>query len=433
MIAGGFGSAILLGTGLLSLPFATEAGTRAPFVDALFTSTSAVCVTGLVTVDTSSHWSLSGEIVILVLIQAGGLGIMTLATLLAVVLARRIDLRTRLRAQAETKSLRLQDIRRVVRNIVAFSLGSELVVAVILTARFATAYDRPFGDAAYSGVFHAISAFNNAGFSLHADSLMRYVADPWVTGTIAVAFIVGGLGFPVIFELVRSWRRPRRWSVLTKLTVGISAALLVIGTVVITISEYNNPKTLGPLNGPAKLLAGFFASATARTAGFNSIDVAEMHPVSWLFTDLLMFIGGGSAGTAGGIKVTTFGLLAFVIWAEMRGESRVNVGRRRVPETNHRQALTIALLGIGLVAVVTFLLLALTPYRLDRVLFETVSAFGTVGLSTGITADLPRVAHVLITVLMFVGRLGPLTLASALALRERPRRYELPEERTIVG
>jgi trk system potassium uptake protein len=433
MIATAFGTAILIGTVLLSLPVATESRKSAELIDAVFTATSAVCVTGLITVDTGGYWSTFGEVVILGLIQAGGLGIMTLATLFAVLMSGRLGLRARLLAQAETKALGLADLRRVVRNIVIFSLVSEIVVAIVLTVRFMTAYDMSPGAAIYDGVFHAVSAFNNAGFSLNADNLVRFVADPWVTLTIAIALIVGGIGFPVVFELARSWRRPAEWSVLTQITLVVTGVLLVVGTIVLTLTEYSNPKTLGPLSGPAKVLAGFFAAATPRTAGFNTIDVSAMRPESWLMTDALMFIGGGSAATAGGIKVTTFGLLAFVIWAEMRGEPRVNVGRRRVPEANQRQALAIALLGVGVVAVATFALLHLTAASTDRVLFEVISAMGTVGMSTGITADLPTAGHLLLVVLMFVGRIGPLTVASALALRERARRFELPEERTIVG
>ncbi|MFY1576282.1 TrkH family potassium uptake protein [Verrucosispora sp. WMMD703] len=433
MIAVGFAGAIMVGTGLLSLPAATRSGNRTELVDALFTATSAVCVTGLVTVDTGSYWSTFGQVVILLLIQIGGLGIMTLATLFTVLLSRRLGLRARFLAQAETKSLNLGDVRGVVRRIVVFSLVSEAVVATLLTIRFATAYQRPFGTALYEGVFHAISAFNNAGFSTYADSLMGYVTDPWITLTITAAVILGGLGFPVVFELVRTWRRPAYWSVTTRITVALTVALLALGTAVFTLAEYANPGTFGPLNGPQKLLAGFFASAMTRTAGFNSVDIGAMRPESLLASDVLMFIGGGSAGTAGGIKVTTFGLLAFVLWSEMRGETQVNVGHRRIPASNQRQALAIVLLSAGTVAVATFILLAITPYRLDAVLFEVVSAFGTVGLSTGITADLPPQADVLLVLLMFAGRIGPLTLASALALRDRNRRFELPEERTIVG
>lgn len=421
------------GTGLLSLPMSTRSGERADLMDALFTATSAVCVTGLVTVDTGSYWSGFGQGVILLLIQAGGLGIMTLATLFTVLLSRRLGLRARFLAQAETKSLNLTDVRRVVGRIVLFSLASEAVFAVVLTVRFATGYDEPFAAAAYHGVFHAISAFNNAGFSTNADSLIGYVTDPWMNLTIAGAVILGGLGFPVVFELARCWRRPALWSVMTRITVVLTGTLLTLGTLVFTMAELSNPKTFGPLSGPEKLLAGFFASTMTRTAGFNSVDIGAMRPESLLASDVLMFIGGGSAGTAGGIKVTTFGLLAFVLWSEMRGETHVNVGRRRIPPSNQRQALAIALLGISAVVIATFVLLAATPYRLDVVLFEVVSAFGTVGLSTGITGSLPPEADLLLAVLMFAGRIGPLTLASALALRDRDRRFELPEERTIVG
>ncbi|MFR9756895.1 TrkH family potassium uptake protein [Streptomyces sp. TR06-5] len=433
VIAVAFASAVLLGSGLLSLPVATASGTRAPYLDALFTSTSAVCVTGLITVDTPHYWSTFGEVVILVLIQAGGLGIMTLATLFAVLVSRRLGLRARLLAQAETKALSLKDLRRVVRNIVLFSLGSEIVFAAALGTEFALGHAMTPGHALYQGLFHAVSAFNNAGFSLHSDSLMGYADDPWVTLTVAAAVVLGGLGFPVLFELRRSWRRPRTWSVLTRVTLALTAVLLLLGTFVLTAAEYTNPETLGPMPTWQKWLAGLFASVNARTAGFNGIDTSAQGPESLMATDILMFIGGGSAGTAGGIKVTTFGVLAFVIWAEIRGEPGVRVGRRRIPETNQRQALAIALVGIAAVLLATFVLLGLSGYRLDRVLFEAISAFSTVGLSTGITDGLSPAGQGVLIALMFIGRIGPLTLASALALRHRARRYELPEERTIVG
>ncbi|MEW2357594.1 potassium transporter TrkG [Spirillospora sp. NPDC029432] len=433
VVVTGFAVTIAIGTLLLSLPAATPGTGSARPLDALFTATSAVCVTGLVTVDTGTHWSTFGELVILALIQVGGLGLMTLATLFTILLSRRLGLRARLAAQAETKTLRMTDVLRVVRHVVLFTLGCEAVVAVVLAARFALGYGEPFGRAAYLGIFHSVSAFNNAGFALWSDSLVRFAADPWICLTVCAAILVGGLGFPVIFELARGRRRPRTWSMLTRVTLATSAVLLAAGTLVLTVAEWTNPATLGALPGPARVLAGFTAAVMPRTAGFNNIDVAGMRSESWLATDLLMFVGGGSAGTAGGIKVTTFGLLAFVIWAELRGETRVNVGRRRLPESTQRQAVAIALLGVGLVAAATFALLVLTAHPLDRVLFEAVSAFATVGMSTGITADMPPAAHLVLIALMFVGRIGPLTLGTALALRERARRYEFPEERPIVG
>ncbi|MFG3439626.1 TrkH family potassium uptake protein [Nonomuraea sp. NPDC047897] len=433
VIVTAFASAVLLGTGLLALPVATESGEPAEWLTALFTATSAVCVTGLAVVDTETHWSFFGEVVIAGLIQIGGLGIMTLATLFTVLVSGRLGLRARIFAQAETKTLSMSDLRRVVRNVVLFSLICEAITAVLLTGRFLLGYGEPFGRAVYLGAFHAVSAFNNAGFGLWSDSLMRFVTDPWICLTIAAAVIIGGLGFPVMFELFGSWRHPSRWSVLTRVTVGVTVLLLLAGTVVFLITEWRNPRTLGALDGSGKLLAAFFTAVMPRTAGFNSLDIAAMYPSSWLATDLLMFIGGGSAGTAGGIKVTTFGMLAFVIWAEMRGEPDVNIGHRRLPQTAQRQAISISLVSVALVAVATYLLLVITPHSLDQVLFEVISAFGTVGLSTGITADAGPVGHILLVLLMFIGRTGPLTLGSALALKDRTRRYQLPEERVIVG
>lgn len=433
VIATGFGAAVLLGTCLMALPIATESGESAGWVAALFTATSAVCLTGLVLVDTGQHWSMFGELMIALLMQIGGLGIMTLATLFTVLVSGRIGLRARLFAAAETKALSAGDVRRVVRNVALFSLAGEALTAALLTGRFMLGYGEPFGRALYYGVFHGVSAFNNAGFVLWKDNLVRFVSDPWICLTVALAAIVGGLGFPVWFELLRSWRHPRRWSLLTRLTLWVTVTLLVLGTLVLTVTEWANPRTLGPLDDASKLLAGFFAAVQPRSAGFNTIDVGQMYPSSWLVTDMLMFIGGGSASTAGGVKVTTVGLLVFIIWAELRGENQVNIGHRRLPEGAQRQAFALVILMAGLIAMSTYVVLVLTPHTLDRVLFEVVSAAATVGLSTGITADVTPAGHVLLALLMFVGRIGPLTLGSALALKERARRYELPEERVIVG
>jgi len=433
VIATGFGAAALLGTLLLSLPIATASGEPTGWITALFTATSAVSLTGLTIVDTERHWSLFGELVIILLAQIGGLGIMTLATLFTVIVSGRIGLRARMFAAAETKALSAGDVRRVVRKVALFSLVAEVTVAAVLTVRLMTGYGEPFLRAVYLGAFHGVSAFNNAGLALWPDSLARFVTDAWVCLPIAFASIVGGLGFPVVFELLRSWRHPRRWSLVTRLTLWVSAVLLALGMFVLTVTEWANPRTLGALDDPGKILAGFFMAVMPRSAGFAAIDVAEMNPSSWLAIDALMFIGGGSASTAGGIKVTTLGMLVFIIWAEMRGEPRVNIGNRRLPEPAQRQAVALVMTLATLIAVSTYLLLVLTPHSLDQVLFEVVSAAATVGLSTGITADIPAAGQVLLALLMFVGRTGPLTLGSALALRERARLYELPEERVIVG
>lgn len=433
VVVTGFAVAVGVGTLLLMLPFSRAGEGGAPFLTALFTATSAVCVTGLVVVDTPSYWSQFGEAVILVLIQLGGLGIMTAASLLGLLVSRRMGLRSRLTAATETKSLGIGDVRTVLVGVLKVTALLEAVTAAFLTARLWTAYDEPPATALYHGVFHAVSAFNNAGFALYGDSLMGFVTDPWICIPIAAAVIVGGLGFPVLFELRRHLRTPHRWSLHTKLTVTVTAVLLLGGSLFITASEWSNPATLGSLDTPGRLLAGVFHAVMPRTAGFNSLDVAQMSDGTLLGTIVLMFIGGGSAGTAGGIKVTTFVVLLFVIVAEVRGEPAVNAFDRRIGSRVQRQALTVALLGVAAVVVTTLAIVEMTALPLLDVLFEVTSAFATVGLSTGITADLPGAAQLLLAVVMFVGRLGPITFASALALRERRRLYELPEGRPIIG
>jgi potassium uptake TrkH family protein len=429
----GFAAAIVVGTVLLVLPVARAGDGGAPLLTALFTATSAVCVTGLVVVDTGTYWSGFGQAVVLGLIQVGGFGIMTMASLLGLLVSRRLGLRTRLNAAAETKSLGIGDVRAVLLGVLRITLLFEALVAVGLTVRFMVGYDEPVGRAVYHGVFHAVSAFNNAGFALYADSLMGFVADAWVCLPIAAAVIVGGLGFPVLFELRREPWSWRRWSLHTKITVTASAILLLAGAVFITASEWNNPATLGALEPSDRLLAGFFHGTTPRTAGFNSLDMAQMGEGTLLGTMILMFIGGGSAGTAGGIKVTTFVILLFVIYAEVRGEEHVNAFDRRIGPRVQRQALTVALLSIAVVVLTTLAVLEISDLPLNHVAFEVVSAFGLVGLSTGITAALPPAGQVLLVLVMFLGRVGPIALASSIALRDRRRMYTLPEGRPIVG
>lgn len=245
--------------------------------------------------------------------------------------------------------------------------------------------------------------------------------------------IAGGLGFPVYAVLRRNWRHPVRWSLHVKITVGMTAVLLFGGAAAVTATEWSNPATLGGLSPGPRVMAGFFHSAMTRSGGMNSVDVSQMHETTWLISDVLMFIGAGSASTGGGIKVTTFALLGYVILAELRGEPDVTAARRRVPEPLQRQALTIALLSVASVALGTFVLMMATPFKLDRVLFEVLSAFGTVGLSTGITPDIGTAGRLTLTTLMVVGRLGPVTLGAALALHVQTRRFRYPEERVLVG
>lgn len=432
-VVGAFAIVIVLGALLLWVPFARAGPGGAPFLTALFTSTSAVCVTGLTVVDTGGYWSGFGEGVILVLIQVGGFGIMSLASLLALFVYRHLGVWARLIAQSETKTFSLGDVRRVLVGVAVFSLVFEAITAAVFTLRLVTGYEESFVRALYLGVFHAVSAFNNAGFSVYEDSLMRFVSDWWINVMVAVAVILGGLGFPVLIEVRRSLLRVRRWSLHTKLTMGMTAALLVLGTAFVLALEWTNPATLGELSTPNKLLAGFFHGVTPRTAGFNTLDVAAMDEATWLVNVIMMFIGGASAGTAGGVKVTTIALVGAMVWAEARGQVTVDLLERRIPGPAQRQALSVVVLGMVVAVVGTLLLMLLNGGDLSRSMFEAFSAFGTVGLSTGITADMGGSARVVLIALMFIGRLGPITLGAALALREHRRLYEYPEERPIVG
>ncbi|MGC5014003.1 TrkH family potassium uptake protein [Streptosporangium sp. DT93] len=428
-----FLAAVLTGAGLLALPIAVEDGARASLTSALFTATSAVCVTGLAVHDTAAHWSMFGEVVLMVLMQIGGFGIMTLSSILAVIVSGKLGLRARLNTQAETKTLGPGDVRQVIVGVAKVTLIAEVLTATVLAARFVIGYGEPVGRAVYYGIFHAVSTFTNAGFALWPDSMMRFVQDPWICIPLTLSVIAGGLGFPVYAVLRNNWRRPARWTLHAKITLGMTALLLFGGTLAITATEWNNPETMGGLPPALRVMAGFFHSVMTRSGGLNSVDTSQMNESSWLISDVLMFIGAGSASTGGGIKVTTFALLGFVILAELRGEPDVTAGRRRIPEQLQRQALTIALLSVASVTVGTLVMMAVTPFNLDRVLFEVVSAFGTVGLSTGITADVGTEGHLVLTVLMFVGRLGPVTLGAALALRVQTRRFRYPEEGPLVG
>ena len=432
-IALGFGVAVAVGTAILMLPMAKTGPGGASFLEALFTATSAVCVTGLAVVDTATYWTRFGQVVILVLIQLGGFGIMSFASLLGVLMARRLGLKSRIQTAAETKSAGFGDVRSVLLGVLRITAGTELVIAVLLTLRFAVGLGNPWGHSIWLGFFHSISAFNNAGFALFSDNLMGFVGDPWICLPIAAAIIVGGLGFPVLFELRRHYRRPLHWTMNTKLVLGGTVTLLAGGTAFICALEWTNPKTLGLLSTADKMLAGFFQSVMTRTAGFNSLDFGQMDPATWLGMDILMFIGGGPAGTAGGLKITTFAVLFFILLTEIQGGTAVNVFGKRLSRSVHRQAITIVLLAVALVIGSTMALMLMTDFGLDRLLFETISAFATVGLSTGITASLPPAGQLLLVFLMFIGRLGPVTLASALALRTRPVMYEFPKERPLIG
>lgn len=428
-----FAGAVTLGTIALMLPAATTGPGSGRFADALFHATSAVCVTGLSAVDTATHWTIFGQAVLLVLVQIGGIGIMTFASILGLVVARRLGLRARLQTAHESNVVDQGDLRRLLWGVVRISLSVELVLAVVLTLRWWLAYDESFGHAVWLGVFHAVAAFNNAGFALWADSLSRFVADPFICIPIAVGVFLGSVGFPVLLQLRHELRDTMRWSLTAKIVVVWTLLLLALSMVFLTAVEWSNPKTLGALDPPARVLAGFFQAVMTRSGGFNSVPIDQLEPASWFGMDILMFIGGGPASTAGGIKVTTFAVLVMIVFSEIRGEGAVNLFGKRIPDGAQRQAITVVALASFAIAVGTMLLMVIDGFELDHSLFEVTSAFTTTGLSTGLTSELSPATKYLMVVLMFAGRLGPITLASAIALRRTSRLYDYPKERPLIG
>ncbi len=432
-IVAAFAGVVFLGTVLLMLPIATQGPGGSGLIDAFFHATSAVCVTGLSAVDTAEHWTVFGQAVLLVLVQVGGFGIMTFASILGIVVARRMGLRSRLQTAAESQTLNPGDLRRVLVGVAKISLTVELAVAFALMLRWWLGYDESIGRSIWLGVFHSVAAFNNAGFALFSDNLMGFVSDPLICVPLALSVIVGGLGFPVLMELRREFGRPLHWSLNTKIVVWVTIILLTGSTLLITALEWSNEGTLGPLDTPGKVLAGFFQAVITRTAGFNSVDIGQLHPETWFVMDILMFIGAGPAGTGGGIKVTTLAVLFFLVLTEIRGDGAVNLFGRRLPRSTHRQAITVVALAATVVVLATLVVMILEPVGLDQSLFEVISAFTTTGLTTGITDDLSGASKMLLVFLMFAGRLGPITLASAIALKRTSRLYEYPKERPIIG
>jgi potassium uptake TrkH family protein len=428
-----FAAMIGIGTSLLMLPQATLSGRKTTLLDALFTATSAVCVTGLAVVDTATHWTGFGKAIILFLIQVGGLGIVTVVSIGIMLVADRIGLsHTRVLA-ADLHTDGYGSVSKLVRNIVLTTLAFEALFAVALSARFFIAYDYGFSTAAIHGVFHSISAWNNAGFALYTDSFVGFANDWFLSIALCLAVILGGIGFPVLRTLASHKLNWRMWPMHSKLMVSATAVLLALGTMMFLVFEWSNPRTLGAIPETARLHSAFFHSVQTRTAGFNSVDVAALNEESLLVSTILMFIGGGSASTAGGIKVTTFALLAFVIWAEIRGDRDVNMFGRRISEDSQRQALTVALVGVGVLAASTLTLMTLGDTSLTAAAFEAVSALSTVGLSTGVTTDEGSPTRIVLVVLMFIGRLGPVVLAAAIVLRSRPNMFRFPSERPLIG
>ena len=441
-----FGLAILVGTFLLSLPISRTANTFGGFLEAAFTSVSAVCVTGLSTVDVSTYWTPFGHLMILLMIKLGGFGIVTFAVFLGILLARRIGLNSRMVGSAEMPGLDQGNPRRLIWKIFIVTSSFEFIISTAVALRLWLGYGYELGDAVWYGVFHSISAFNNAGFALYADSLIGFAGDGWMLMPLNLAVILGGLGFPVLFELGRRIigrvkasqiggviESRLHWTLSTRLVLWSTLILLVFGTVYFAVIEWNNPATIGQMGIIEKLLNSFTQSVMPRTAGFNSVNIGEVYPATLMGMDVMMFIGGGSASTAGGIKLTTAAVLIFIVWTEIRGETAVNVGSRRLPRSIQRQALTIISLASLAVITATILISITTDFTTDQIFFEVVSAFGTVGLSTGITPQMPVFGQIILMALMFGGRLGLVVVATALAVRQTKVHFEYPKERPLIG
>lgn len=425
----GFAAVILIGAGLLMLPLASASGRWTPFLDALFTATSAVCVTGLVVVDTASYWSGFGHAVILLLFQVGGVGFMISATALILLSRRRASIRERVLLREALGGGELGSVVTLARNVIVFTLIAESLGTIILTAYFLGEADLP--RALWLGVFHAVSGFNNAGFDLFGNSLIGYSQEPVVLVTISTLFILGALSYTAVEDLARH-RRFATLALDTKLVLLTSLLLAGLGTLALLFTERSNPATLGSLEPGPRLLNAFF-QAVSRTAGFASVDVGAMTEEGLFVLMGLMFVGGSAASTAGGIKVQTFSILLFAIISTARGLDEVVAFRRRVPQAQVMRALSVALLYIALIFTVSFLLSVAERFVFHRVLFEVISALGTVGYSTGITPEASPAGRAILIAAMFVGRLGPLTLVLALAARSRRMSYHWTEETIKIG
>lgn len=428
-----FAIAIVIGAVLLALPIAHARTASVSWLDALFTATSAICVTGLTVQDTSVAWSGFGELVLMLLVQLGGFGFMTSASILGILVSRRIGIRQAARTQAELYAIHSDDFRSTVRNVLLFSVIVESFVFVVLAVRFLTEYNFGVINSLWLATFHAVSAFNHGGFSLFHDSFNRFVSDIWVSGAVGLGVICGSVGAPVFAELRRRRTHRLPWSLHAKVVFYSTVLFLLFGMIWITISEWANPNTLGGLSNGTKLLAGWFQAIMPRSAGFSTIDVNGMHPSTWMIEDIFMFVGGATGSSAGGIKVTTFAVLLFIAIAEVRGNREVTAFRRTIPAELQRVAVTVLLFSVIAIVVGAIFLMGLTGFPLDRALFEAISAYCTVGLSTGITAMLGTEGKIVVIALMFMGRVGLLTLASALTSRPGARMFRYPEESLGVG
>ncbi len=429
VLVAGFAAAILGGAGLLCLPFAAASGRATDFLTALFTATSAVCVTGLVVVDTGTYWSFWGQVIILLLIQTGGLGFMTMATLFFLLMGKRIGLKERMLIRESLNQIDVAGVVRLVRAVLIFTFAAEGIFALILSWRWF--FDLGWPRCLWFGLFHAVSAFNNAGFDLFGEfrSLTGYVNDPVIVFSVTTLIILGGIGFSVVINLYE-WKE-RKLSLHSQLALIMTVLLIGLGFFLFLILEWSFALNHLPLQG--KFLAAYFQSVTPRTAGFSTVEISGLRSATQFLLIMLMFIGASPGSTGGGIKTTTFGLLLIAAWSLARGREDAEVMRRRILPEQVYKSLAVSLLATSLVAVTTLLLNVTEKADFLAILFEAVSAFGTVGLSLGLTPELTPYGRLLIVLTMFSGRLGPLTLVFALVQRRKKTFVRYPQEKILIG
>lgn len=440
-----FTALILLFTALFSLPAASADGTRTPFADALFTAVSTICVTGLSTVDMATHWSPFGHVLVYIGVNVGALGVLTLASILGLVISKRLGLRAKLIAAGDTNPLRahggpvnegqtvrLGEVGQLLSTVALSTLVIEAALAILLYPSLLINGVDPV-TALWEAPFYSAMAFTNTGFSPNAGGLTPFAHDYFFLTVLMIGVFLGSIGFPVIFTLWRHHFHVRRWSLHAKLTVITTVILFFVGAGAFLLLEYDNPETFGSMDAWDTTFQAFFLSAMTRSGGFSVIDISQLNGSSLVVGSMLMFVGGGSASTAGGIKVTTLAVLALGVWSEAKGRPSVQAFGRRIPSDVQRVALSVVAWGATIVALSTITISQITKAPVEDVLFDVISGFATVGLSTGLTANLPDPAVYVLALTMFMGRVGTVTLAAAVAATNRSQHYSLPVERPIVG
>ncbi|MCF7920907.1 MAG: TrkH family potassium uptake protein [Candidatus Cloacimonetes bacterium] len=424
---------ISLGTMLLMLPAASATGAETPFIDALFTATSATCVTGLIVYDTGTYFSLFGQLVILSLIQIGALGIMTISASFFVIIGQKLRMHSESLLQNVIGEDNRFDMMNLIKHIVVVTISIEIVGAMLMYLNFRKDFGAGLGTI-YTSVFHSISAFCNAGFSLYSDNLMRWYNDVWINLIFCGLIIIGGIGFPVIQDVLRMIRRKQKYihlSLHTKIVLLTTLLLIVCGTVLYFLSEYNN--TMQDYSLSERILASFFQSVTTRTAGFNTIDNSTLSDSSVLTSLFLMFVGASPGSTGGGVKTTAFFILLATVIAMFKGRRNVTAFSRRISQDLVKRAISLVTVSASLLVIMIFFLLSFEHSSFEKVIFEAFSAFATVGLSMGITADLTHSGRIIIILLMYLGRVGPLTLGFAISQRMKKTQFEYIEEKINIG